>query len=58
MLPSINEISFRQLIDNNDLSFKFEDILLSGWNMEKINGVVYIKNSSTKEIYQAGSSLE
>jgi hypothetical protein len=58
MLPSNNGISLRQLIDGGELLFEFEDVLISDWNLEKLNAVVYIQNSITKEVYQAGSSFK
>ena len=58
MLPSNNGISLRQLIDKGELLFEFEDVLISDWNLEKLNTVVYILNTSTKEIYQAGSTFK
>jgi hypothetical protein len=58
MLPSVNGISLRQLIDQGELSFEFEDAILSDWNPEKLNTVVYLQNSITKEVYQAGSSFK
>ena len=57
MLPSVNGVSLRQLIDQGELSFEFEDAILSDWNPEKLSTVVYIQNSTTKEVYQAGSSF-
>lgn len=56
LLPSNNGISLRQLIDESELLFEFEDVLIADWNPEKLNTVVYIQNTSTKEIYQTGSS--
>jgi hypothetical protein len=58
MLPSVNGVSLRQLIDQGELSFEFEDAILSDWNPEKLNTVVYIQNSITKEVFQAGSSFK
>jgi len=58
MLPSINGISLRQLIDQGDLSFEFEDVIISDWNIEKLSTVVYIQNSITKEVYQTGSTFQ
>jgi len=58
MLPSVNGVSLRQLINQGELSFEFEDAILSDWNPEKLNTVVYIQNRITKEIYQAGSSFQ
>jgi hypothetical protein len=57
MLPSNDGISLRELIDKGELLFEFEDVLISDWNLEKLNTVVYIQNTSTKEIYQAGSTF-
>jgi len=56
MLPSVNGATLRQLINQGELSFDFEDAILSDWNLEMLNTVVYIQNTSTKEIYQAGST--
>jgi hypothetical protein len=58
MLPGINGISLRQLIDQGELLFEFEDAILSDWNPEKLNTVVYIQNSISKEVYQAGLSFK
>ena len=58
MLPSVIGVSLRQLIDQGELSFEFEDAILSDWNPEKLSTVVYIQNSITKEVYQAGSSFQ
>ena len=58
MLPSVNGVSLRQLIDQGELLFQFEDAILSDWNPEKLNTVVYIQNSTTKEVYQADLSFK
>jgi len=58
MLPSKDGTSVRQLIDQGELIFTFEDALLSSWNLEKLNFVVYIQNKTTKEIYQTGSTFD
>ena len=58
MLPSNDGISLRQLIDEGELLFKFENVLVSDWNLEKLNAVVYIQNMSTKEVYQTGSTFQ
>jgi len=58
MLPSNDGISLRQLIDQGDLSFEFEDVIISDWNLKKLNAVVYIQNMSTKEVYQTSSSFK
>ncbi len=58
MLPSVDGTSVRQLIDQAELSFEFQDALLSDWKLDKINTVVYIQNRTSKEIYQSGSTFE
>jgi hypothetical protein len=58
MLPSADGIPIRQFIDQGELSFSFQDALLSSWNLEKLNFVVFIQNKSTKEVYQAGSTFD
>ena len=58
MLPSKDGIPIRQLIDQGELTFTFEDALLSSWNLEKLNFVVYIQNKTTKEIFQTGSTFD
>lgn len=58
MLPSKEGSSLRQLIDQEELTFQFDDALLSSWNLDHINTVVFIQNSSTKEIFQTGSTFQ
>lgn len=58
MLPSKEGTPIRQLIDQGELTFTFEDALLSSWNLEKLNFVVYIQNKTTKEIFQTGSTFD
>lgn len=58
MLPSKDGIPIRQFIDQGELSFSFQDALLSSWNLEKLNFVVFIQNKNTKEVYQAGSTFD
>ncbi|HSW54944.1 MAG TPA: Omp28-related outer membrane protein [Ignavibacteriaceae bacterium] len=58
MLPSKDGTPIRQLIDQGELTFTFEDALLSSWNLEKLNFVIYIQNKTTKEIFQTGSTFE
>lgn len=58
MLPSKDGTPIRQLIDQGELTFTFEDALLSSWNLDKLNFVVFIQNKSTKEVYQAGSTFD
>ncbi len=58
MLPSKDGTPIRQLIDQGELTFTFEDALLSSWNLEKLNFVVYVQNKATKEIFQTGSTFD
>lgn len=58
MLPSKDGIPIRQLIDQEELTFSFEDALLSSWSLEKLNFVVFIQNVTTKEVFQTGSTFE
>jgi len=58
MLPSNEGSTVRQLIDLNELSFQFNDALLSSWNLQKINTVVFIQDKISKEIFQTGSTFE
>jgi hypothetical protein len=58
MLPSTAGTSVRQLIDQGDLSFQFNDALLSSWNLENINAVVFIQDKNSKEVFQSGSPIE
>lgn len=58
MLPSKDGTPIRQLIDQGELTFTFEDALLSSWNLEKLNFVVYIQNKATKEVFQTGSTFK
>ena len=58
MLPTKEGGSLRQLIDQGELSFQFEDALLSSWDLEKINTVVFIQDKTSKEIFQTGSTFK
>ena len=58
MLPSTAGTSVRQLIDQGELSFEFNDALLSSWNLENINAVVFIQDKNSKEVFQSGSPIE
>jgi len=58
MLPSNDGISLRQLNDKGELFYEFEDVIISDWNLEKLNAVVYIQNMSTKEVYQTDSTFQ
>lgn len=57
MLPTKEGNSLRQLIDQGELTFQFEDALLSSWNLDHINAVVFIQNTATKEVFQTGSTF-
>ena len=52
MLPSINGTSVRQLIDQGEFNYEFTDALLSGWNLDKINAVIFIQDINSKEVFQ------
>ena len=58
MLPTKEGGSLRQLIDQGELSFQFEDALLSSWDLENINTVVFIQDKTSKEIFQTGSTFQ
>ena len=58
MLPTKEGGSLRQLIDQGELSFQFEDALLSSWDLEKINTIVFIQDKTSKEIFQTGSTFQ
>jgi len=58
MLPTKEGTPIRQLIDQGELTFTFEDALLSSWNLEKLNFVVYVQNKTTQEIFQTGSTFK
>jgi Outer membrane protein Omp28 len=58
ILPSKEGTPIRQLVDQGELVFSFEDALLSSWNLEHLNFVVYIQNTNTKEVFQTSSTFE
>jgi hypothetical protein len=58
MLPSKEGASIRQLVDEGELAFTFEDALLSSWKLENINFVVFIQDKNTKEVFQTGSTFK
>lgn len=58
MLPALEGTPIRQLVDQGELIFSFEDALLSSWNLEHLNFVVYIQDKNTKEVFQTGSTFE
>ncbi|GIK59198.1 MAG: Omp28-related outer membrane protein [Ignavibacteriota bacterium] len=58
MLPNKDGSPMRQFIDQGGLSFNFQDALLSSWNIEKLNFVIFIQNKITKEVFQTGSTFD
>lgn len=58
MLPSLSGEPLRNLINNGEINYEFQDALLSNWNLEKINTVVFIQNVNTKEVFQTGSTFK
>ncbi|MCZ7615440.1 MAG: Omp28-related outer membrane protein [Ignavibacteriaceae bacterium] len=58
MLPNKDGSPIRQFIDQGGLSFNFQDALLSSWNIEKLNFVIFIQNKITKEVFQTGSTFD
>jgi len=58
MLPTLEGTPIRQLVDQGELVFSFEEALLSSWNLEHLNFVVYIQDKNTKEVFQTGSTFE
>jgi len=58
MLPNIEGTSIRQLIDQGEISYDFKDALLSSWDLQNINAVVYIQDKNLKETYQTGSTFD
>jgi len=57
MEPSTAGTSIRQLINDGEIIYEFEDALLASWNLTNINTVVYIQDKNLKEIYQTGSTF-
>lgn len=58
MLPSNEGTSIRQLVDEGEITLEYEDALLSSWNLENINAVVYIQDKNVKEVFQTGSTFK
>jgi hypothetical protein len=58
MLPTLNGEPLRNLINTGEINYEFSDALLSNWNLEKINTVVFIQNKNTREVFQAGSTFK
>jgi len=58
MLPSNEGTSVRQLVDLGEISYEFKDALLSSWNLQNINAVVFIQDKNLKEVYQSGSTFD
>jgi len=58
MLPLLSGEPLRNLINNEEINYVFQDALLSNWNLEKINVVVFIQNKNTKEVFQSGSTFK
>ena len=48
MLPTHNGEPIRNLINTGEISYEFEDALLSNWNLEHINSAIFIQNITTK----------
>jgi hypothetical protein len=57
MLPSNEGISLSEVQQSGIISLEIEGDLRELWNTLKLNTVVYIQNTSTKEVLQAGSTF-
>jgi hypothetical protein len=58
MLPYPEGEPIASLIQQGELSYVFEESIGVDWKLTNLNSIIYVQNSSTKEVYQAGSTFE
>lgn len=56
VLPSNNGESLGSINQSGIYSFNFEQAVNSAWDTSRLKVVAYVQNTSTKQIYQAGSN--
>lgn len=55
-LPTLNGESVANIVQNGEVSYEIDETLSTSWNLENVHTVVYVQNTVTKEVYQAGST--
>lgn len=55
VLPSNEGKSLGEITNGGVYNFQFEHAISSEWNVDKLNAVAYVQNTSSREILQAGS---
>jgi hypothetical protein len=58
MLPTPDGEPISGIIHQGELSYEFEESIGLDWILSNLHSVVYVQNSVTKEVYQAGSTFE
>lgn len=56
-LPTMNGESVANIVQNGEVSYEIDETLSTAWNMNNVHTVVYLQNTVTKEVYQAGSTI-
>lgn len=56
-VPTLNGESVANIVQNGEVSFEIDETLSTAWNMNHVHTVVYIQNTASKEVYQAGSTI-
>ncbi len=57
-LPTLNGESVANILQNGEISYEIDETLSTNWDMNHVHTVVYIQNTTSKEVYQAGSTID
>lgn len=58
MLPSNAGFSISNIESEGEINFSFESIINSAWNKDRLEIIVYVQHSNSKEVYQANSTTQ
>ncbi len=57
-LPTLEGEPVANIIQNGEISYEIDETLSTAWDMNHVHTVVYVQNTASKEVYQAGSTIE
>jgi len=58
MLPSNTGFSISNIETEGKINFSFESAINSSWNKDRLETIVYVQQTNSKEVYQANSTIQ